>query len=973
MKKLLLYTFISKGFDSLPHPNVNTNHVDHVVFTDDTNMLLPDGWRAVKVDTQGGAEAVAQRYKFFPPDEVWNNYERSIWINGNVHIKCDLHRMFNDLAQAYFTIVNQSPNYAGAGVLLRKHTPAVRETGKQIFELNSRDFAELCAKNDVTFKTHAYDVFKRWFGVTAHLPKQHIPAAKAVQFGATGARDSSTPVNFAKLARKFAVAIKGVIAVGAHYGQEFADFINAGAKSVVFVEPASAAFKVLSDKFSGNPQVTLVNAACGDKAGQAELNLSEGNSGQSSSLLQPALHLTEHPEIKFSKTELVTVITLDSLPLTPGQHNMLYIDAQGFELKILKGGKKMLQGIDLVYTEINTDEVYKGCAKVEQIDKFLSDFERVETVMQSKTWGDALYVRVRNMVAVPENFRPHINIDYPPGNKLIFEEWFFEQQAWKKLKEGRTYLPVFWTSYYVNNQYGKNPKAIAELQKYLDTLDRNKQYYTIVQYDDGILNDISGLDIKVFSMNAKEGEYPLPLIGQNSGNVIASAAKQSDLKDEIASGGKPLAMTEKKYIANFIGKATTHPLREKMLQVVKDKPGYYISTVNHGTGTYRNFIAQSTFTLCPRGYGLTSFRIAEALAYGSIPVYISDKFVFPHNIDFEKYGVIVRENELDKLPEILAAIKPAQIKEKLAAAAELFEKYFTYIGCETQIVNWVEGDSQFEVISVKKDVLKGTFETTFKVKGKAVKALKKEIASAEKPRNDGKAKPDPRKISLCITNYNRTDLLFKSLEYPLTDKRISEIVISDDCSTDAVFKAVQKFCKKHKKIKLFRNEENYGMSQNKLQAIGKAKNKWAILFDSDNELNKGYVDALFARQKWEPKTIYCPEFAEPKFDYTAFSGQQFDIVGVKMNLKKPMFEVLLNTCNYFVNRDEYVTTWQHDHSIKGSDTIFFNYLWLSRGRNFFVVPGMRYLHRVHDGSGFKADMDYNMKKAAETVKLIKEL
>lgn len=87
----------------------------------------------------------------------------------------------------------------------------------------------------------------------------------------------------------------------------------------------------------------------------------------------------------------------------------------------------------------------------------------------------------------------------------------------------------------------------------------------------------------------------------------------------------------------------------------------------------------------------------------------------------------------------------------------------------------------------------------------------------------------------------------------------------------------------------------------------------------------------------------------------------------------PIGECLFNTCNYLVNRAEYLRVYQHNADMKATDTIHFNYLWLSAGNHFYVVPGMEYYHRVHDGSGFLQDCSYNMAKAKEIKELIKSL
>lgn len=931
--RTLLYTCITNQFDRFPHPNVSTNGFDYIYFSDNTAVDLPGNWQAQKAT--GKDKATAMDYKWVPPAQVWDKYPQSIWINGNIHIKCDLSYVLKLAGDADMLILNHSPNYAGTGVVFRKHTTAVRNLCKDAAATTTPNFTDLAKKHRVKLVLAGYDNFAPHFGRTNHLNLPPIVQNNGVQNVNNLNTEICTPINFLKHAKAAGIQIKGVIVVGAHHGEEYNDFILAGAKNILFIEPQKSNFDILSQKFEHKQGVKLQNIALGDKNGKAKLNLSTGNQGQSSSLLQPAKHLQEHPSIKFEGTETVTVKTLDSLKLNPADYNMLYMDAQGYEGKILNGAVKFLNSMDLVYTEVNQDEVYKDCAQVQEIDTMLQNFERIETKWLSKSWGDAVYIRKTNMVIVPDKFRPHMVHDYPTGNSITFEEWFFTQPQHRNIA-GRTYLPVFWTSYYVNHNHGKDEKAIADLQQWLNTLDKSKKYYTIVQFDDGILNNITHLDLKVFSSSPKGNDYPLPLMGLHT--QINFAATQTNLT------------------ANFIGKIT-HPLREKLIAVCDDKDGYYISVAKHEFMNYMQIIAGSTFTLCPRGYGINSFRITEALSIGSIPVYISDEFCYPHNLDFEQYGVVINEKQVKDIPKILAAITPAEITAKRKKIAELYQTHFTYAGVRDIIVDVVKGEPSLRA-SAKQSV-------------KSIPESKEKIASGRKPL--AMTKPDNRKISLCITNYNRTDLLFEALEYPLTDKRIDEIIISDDCSTDEVFKEVKKFCKLHKKIKLLRNPVNVGMLQNKFAAVDSAKNKWCILFDSDNKMTREYVDALFAREKWEPKTIYCPEYAEPEFNFTDFSGKQYDIVGVKNNLSKPLFRVMLNCCNYFVNRDTYAKVWQNDFSIKGSDTIFFNYLWLAKGYSFFVVPGMRYMHRVHDGSGFKEDMDLNMKKAGETLELIKEL
>lgn len=472
--------------------------------------------------------------------------------------------------------------------------------------------------------------------------------------------------NFSDLVKQFNLKIKGIIHVGAHYGQEYDAYVAAGVQNIAFIEPCKAAFSILSAKLAGKSGIKLFNCALGSSKGVATMNVEKANTGMSNSLLKPKKHLEQYPDIQFVDTEQVQVEVLDLLHLDIKQYNLLYMDVQGYELEVLKGAKYWLEKIEYVYTEINREELYEGCARVEQLDAYLHNFQRVYTNWDGGTWGDALYIKKHNLGAnintrTPEeysNFRPHIRLDYPPDNTLIFEEWFKQNVRQEELSgKERAYLDIFWTSYYVNHEYGKNAIAIGALQQYIDKLDKTKKYFTVCQYDDGILNNISGLDIKVFAMSGPRIDYPLPLLCQPHNFIFPN---------------KPRI-----YLANFIGR-NTHPIRNSVLHNLSGRPRYYIKETIHNLWNYCDIIASSTFTLCPRGYGQTSFRIQEAIQFGSIPVYISDNFLIPHNVDFNSYGVLIDSKDANSIDAILSSISSEEIARKQAALKDVFNKYYTY-------------------------------------------------------------------------------------------------------------------------------------------------------------------------------------------------------------------------------------------------------------------------------------------------------
>jgi len=232
------------------------------------------------------------------------------------------------------------------------------------------------------------------------------------------------------------------------------------------------------------------------------------------------------------------------------------------------------------------------------------------------------------------------------------------------------------------------------------------------------------------------------------------------------------------------------------------------------------------------------------------------------------------------------------------------------------------------------------------------------------------------KLTLAITNYNRYDLLLESFSQVIDDPRIDEIIIMDDHSKDEYWNKIKELPALSPKIKVVRQLENRNMSVNKRDAIFHSKNDWVLIGDSDNIFGKDYLDAL--EKIWSKPHqpidtwIYSPSFARPTFDYRKFEDYIFDLTDLP-KLNDPSCNCLFNTCNYVVNREKYLEVWKENKEMRGSDTIWMNYLWLKNEYCFYVVPGMYYFHRIHSGSGFAQEMDYNMKKAEEIKKKILSL
>lgn len=73
----------------------------------------------------------------------------------------------------------------------------------------------------------------------------------------------------------------------------------------------------------------------------------------------------------------------------------------------------------------------------------------------------------------------------------------------------------------------------------------------------------------------------------------------------------------------------------------------------------------SKYCICPRGYGVHTPRIVEAISYECVPVIISDNYVPPflEVLNWETFAVFVPEKDVANLRDILLSIPPERYVE----------------------------------------------------------------------------------------------------------------------------------------------------------------------------------------------------------------------------------------------------------------------------------------------------------------------
>lgn len=195
------------------------------------------------------------------------------------------------------------------------------------------------------------------------------------------------------LIEKHKMNITGVLHIGAHFGEENNVYNKLNIKKRVFFEPLSSNYNILKNNLG--EKFPLLQVALGNENKKITMNVETANNGQSSSILKPVLHLSQYPHIQFNSTEEVDMCRLDDLKLPLDGFNFINIDVQGYELEVFRGAEKTLNQVDYIMSEINRDEVYENCARIEQLKEFLLPygFELVEETWVGGTWGDGLFIK----------------------------------------------------------------------------------------------------------------------------------------------------------------------------------------------------------------------------------------------------------------------------------------------------------------------------------------------------------------------------------------------------------------------------------------------------------------------------------------------------------------------------------------------------------------------------------------------------
>jgi hypothetical protein len=252
--------------------------------------------------------------------------------------------------------------------------------------------------------------------------------------------------------------------------------------------------------------------------------------------------------------------------------------------------------------------------------------------------------------------------------KYFINFYFKNKQEFDKT--GYEFIPVRWTIIY--NESGH---LIPQLQQDLYSLDSNKKYFTISQHDDAPHQVLPPNTLNFAAGGNMSNTIPIPLIC-------------SPIKKQLKN--------EKDIYCSFVGSVSqnlggfstiAHQIRMRMLETLVEnsnyilKPKYWSHEINENRQElFLNLTSRSKFTLCPRGYGASSFRLYEAMQLNSIPVYIYYKqpyLPFSEKIKWDEICVLIEHEDTFNLDEKLKNITEDTQKQMLLKINQVYKEYFT--------------------------------------------------------------------------------------------------------------------------------------------------------------------------------------------------------------------------------------------------------------------------------------------------------
>lgn len=215
-------------------------------------------------------------------------------------------------------------------------------------------------------------------------------------------------------------------------------------------------------------------------------------------------------------------------------------------------------------------------------------------------------------------------------------------------------------------------------------------------------------------------------------------------------------------------------------------------------------------------------------------------------------------------------------------------------------------------------------------------------------------------LTVAIPTLRRWGFLQKTLPSLLDNDLITWVVISDETGEDIKQIQATEYATNSKLI-LSTNTEILGMYRNKRRCLELAPTEWVAVLDSDNVFPEAFFETIMDElQTADQKTIYASANIVRLFLKTGeseertqhFSGKKINQSNWNETLQTRAWNFLLNDGNWIAHKS-LLEAWPLDlpeSKIKATDSLMIVRNAVLSGFTYYVLPGLRYIHTVHDDS-----------------------
>ena len=175
--------------------------------------------------------------------------------------------------------------------------------------------------------------------------------------------------------------------IGSHVGDRIGSFRRLGAH-VVALEPQPLCARVIRELYAGDADVTLIEAACGEKPGSLTLWINSANptvSTASADFIRAAEGAGGWEGQTWDQAIEVPCTTLDALVTRFGEPAFAKVDVEGFEDTVLAGLSQPLPALSFEFTTIQRDVALRCLDRLASLGPFGFDIALGES--QVLTFG----------------------------------------------------------------------------------------------------------------------------------------------------------------------------------------------------------------------------------------------------------------------------------------------------------------------------------------------------------------------------------------------------------------------------------------------------------------------------------------------------------------------------------------------------------------------------------------------------------